>query len=328
MAQAVAARGPLTFLLQSSSGQYLALGLGVYALFPEKVQQALAPLLGDGYLQFLSSQQQQHGQQQHGQQQPIIIQTPPTTIYQNSSGGQSSSKSLTQVLIYSMAGAGACWVGYIVCSQLLPDAVSEFMPVTKRLFKSTSEALGASILQVKQVLQDQLDLLLSQQDALQATQDETNRKVDGVKGELGNARQDLGRLQSSMDSVELGMEQSKELQGYTLKGIQLLVRCVTSFLPEESQYIHDISQYIESSQGDQGKVVVKKTTSTTTKPTLTMSSASASQQQQRPQGPVDSLPNISSIESSEDGFETDGDDDDEVIPGGNYMGDIRALLGH
>jgi hypothetical protein len=37
-----------------------------------------------------------------------------------------------------------------------------------------------------------------------------------------------------------------------------------------------------------------------------------------------SLPTISSIDSSYD----DEEESDDEIPGGNYMGDIRALLGH
>jgi hypothetical protein len=209
MAQAVAARGPLTFLLQSSSGQYVVLALGVYALFPDQVKQALAPLLGDQYMKYLADTGKQLQQQQQSQMHPsIIIQTPPSTIIHNH--GNSTSKSLIQVMIYSIAGVGACWMGYMVCSQLLPDAVSEFMPVTKRLFKTTSEALGDSIVQVKQALQEQLHQLMSLQNRLSVQQEATQKSVDDVKRELGKARNDLSLLQRSMD---------KRLQGYTLNGI-------------------------------------------------------------------------------------------------------------
>ena len=334
MAQ-VAARGPLTFLLQSSSGQYVALGLGAYALFPDHVKQFLAPLLGDQYLKYLadSGKQLQH----QGQMQPIIIQTPPSTIIHHGSqgGGVVSSKSLTQVLIYSIAGAGACWVGYIVCSQLLPDAVSEFMPVTKRLFKNTSEALGASITQVKEALQQQLQVLVQQQDRLATQQKSTHKSVEDVKGELGKARSDLTQLQCSIDNVEAGMDESRQLQGYTLKGIQLLVRCVTSFLPDESHFIDDISQYIQDDHAvttssrhklppatkpnHHNGLRVGRAAPPLQPPKLTMVSSTGTANSNL------SMPNISSIESSYD--EEESDEEDE-IPGGNYMGDIRALLGH
>jgi hypothetical protein len=294
----------------------------VYALFPDQVKQALAPLLGDQYMKYLADTGKQL--QQQSQMHPIIIQTPPSTIIH--SHGNSTSKSLTQVVIYSIAGAGACWVGYIVCSQLLPDAVSEFMPVTKRLFKTTSEALGASIVQVKKALQEQLHQLMRQQDRLSAQQESTQKSVDDVKGELGKARNDLSLLQCSVDNVEAGMDESRRLQGYTLKGIQLLVRCVTSFLPDESHFIDDISQFIKedhaqsSSRNNKLKPSIEQNRRAVqaapqqvpTKLTLVAGTAS------------NSLPTISSIDSSYD----DEEESDDEIPGGNYMGDIRALLGH
>ena len=332
MAQ-VAARGPLTFLLQSSSGQYVALGLGAYALFPYQVKQFLAPLLGDQYMKYLTDSGKQLQLQHQGQMQPIIIQTPPSTIIHSSNGhgGGVSSKSLTQVLIYSIAGAGACWVGYIVCSQLLPDAVSEFMPVTKRLFKNTSEALGASIVQVKEALQQQLQLLVKQQDRLAAQQKTTHKSVEDVKGELGKARSDLTQLQCSIDNVEAGMDESRQLQGYTLKGIQLLVRCVTSFLPDESHFIDDISQYIQEDHAPtssrnklpppkQNRLRVGQAAPPLHPPKLTLVPIGSANSNL-------SMPNISSIESSYDEEYEESDEEDE-IPGGNYMGDIRALLGH
>jgi hypothetical protein len=244
MATANAARGPLTLLLQSSSGQYLALGVGVYALFPDRVKQALAPLLGHPAI--ASQFGNDYGGNFRGQQQPIIIQTPsPTVIHRDGSRSQS----LTTIVIYSMAGAGACWVGYIVCSQLLPDAVSEFMPVTKRLFQQTTQTLGKGILQVKELLEDQISQLLGQQEALEKRQEDTHNSVKEVQSELGEARFDLANLQHSLDRCEAGLEHSSNMQGYTLRGIKLLVRCVTSFLPDESNFIDDISRYIEDGTG-------------------------------------------------------------------------------
>ncbi len=316
MAQAVAARGPLTLLLQTSSGQYLALGLGVYALFPDQVKLALAPLLGHPALVSPFGEAQQRFQQN----QPIIIQTPPTTIIHGSS---SHSKSLTTILIYSVAGAGACWVGYIVCSQLLPDAVSEFMPVTKRLFKQTSETLGKGILQVKEILEEQISQLLGQQKALEKRQEETHKSVKEVQSELGEARLDMLNLQSSLDRCEDGLDHSTRMQGYTLRGIKLLVRCVTSFLPDESNFIDDISRYIE----DGGADPVLPRSSSMPQPRLAPNSRSIlTHQASMPS----SLPHPSKffVDTVEAPSITSIDSEEDMSPNNISMGDIRALLGH
>lgn len=249
MASPAAARGPLTFLLQSASGQYIVLGMGVYTMFPEQVRNALKPLLMSHpalMAQFGEAFQDSKSGSSHNNS-PIIIQTPaPMVIHGNSAGG----KSWTAILVYSVAGAGACWVGYILCSQLLPDAISEFMPVTKRLYQKTSQTLGKGILQVKNILEERIAQLMGQQHLLEKKQDETHKDVQDVKSNLGQARHDLANLQSSLDRCEAGLEHSHNMQGYTLRGIRLLVRCVTSFLPDESNFIDDITHYIE--EGNSG----------------------------------------------------------------------------
>lgn len=332
MAQAVAARGPLTLLLQTSSGQYLALGLGVYALFPDQVKQALAPLLGNSLLlsQFGEAQQRFQQQQQQYQQQPIIIQTPPTTIYQGNSG-HGSSKSLTTILIYSAAGAGACWVGYIVCSQLLPDAVSEFMPVTKRLFKQTSETLGKGILQVKEILEEQISQLLGQQKELEKRQEDTHKSVKEVQSELGEARLDMLNMQSSLDRCEAGLDHSNRMQGYTLRGIKLLVRCVTSFLPDESNFIDDISRYIEDGGGPENVLPRSTSMPMPESRTTTMGSASRSILMNHQASMPTSLPHPSKVfvePLAEAPSITSIDSEEDMSPNHFSMGDIRALLGH
>lgn len=375
MATATAARGPLTFLLQSSSGQYIALGLGVYALFPEQVRKALAPLLGHPALTSQFGQWDENGNLRNGQQyqqQPIIIHTPPSTIIHSGGSSSSGRKSVTTVLIYSVAGAGACWVGYIVCSQLLPDAVSEFMPVTKRLFKTTSETLSKGILQVKDLLEDQIHQLLGQQKALEQRQEDTHKSVKEVQSELGEARLDVLNLQNSLDRCEAGLDHSNNMQGYTLRGIQLLVRCVTSFLPDESSFIEDISHYIE--EGGNGNGTANATANSMTRaPDVPqrrfhtnpppppnrhgMMSRHTSMPIPLPPNPNkvfgpnnkgngnnngnthhqhvyshDDMeliggPSVASLDSLDD-LSSKGGADNNSNSNSNYMGDIRALLGH
>lgn len=249
------ARGPLTFLLQSSSGQYVVLGMGAYTLFPDQVKVALRPILQHPAIlatfgDLTASHNGSNSANATSHQTPnIIIQTPSPTIIGGHNGGSLTRRSLTTVLIYSVAGAGACWVGYIVCSQLLPDAVSEFMPVTKRLFKETSQTLGKGILQVKEILESQITQLLGQQQQLQQQQDATHKSVKEVQDEVGHARKDLATLQSSLDRCEAGLDNTQNMQSYTLRGIKLLVRCVTSFMPDESTQMEDIHRFVEESGG-------------------------------------------------------------------------------
>jgi hypothetical protein len=356
MATATAARGPLTFLLQSASGQYLALGVGVYVLFPDQVKKALAPYVSPALLSQLGAGEYRGQQQQQQQHQPqsIIIQTPPSHVYHGGYSSGSSRKSLTTVLIYSVAGAGACWVGYIVCSQLLPDAVSEFMPVTKRLFKSTSETLGKGILQVKELLEDQIHQLLGQQQKLEQKQEDTHKSVKEVQSELGEARLDMVNLANSLDRCEAGLDHSNNMQGYTLRGIKLLVKCVTSFLPDESAFIDDISHFIEDGGGPTDVATQQQpprrlnTHSTPTNragmgpsimsrhhsslpvaplphPNKVFGIGNANNSQDfSPFPDLEGGPSITSIDSLDDLSSKGGDGSSSM----NHMGDIRALLGH
>mmetsp|Transcript_26505 Transcript_26505/g.55444 ORF Transcript_26505/g.55444 Transcript_26505/m.55444 type:complete len:382 (-) Transcript_26505:1209-2354(-) len=241
-----AARGPLGILLQSSAAQYGILGSGVYyALFPEKVQQALGPYLV-GVAPAASN-----AVTQAALPQIITIQTPAPAASTTSS--LTSRSGMVSVVVYASVGAGLCWVGYVVCTTLLPEQIREMMPVTQKVFAQATQTLGRGILNMKKVLEEKILGLARQQDELARSQEETKNAVHDVNANLEQARGDLVQVQSALDRCEDSLETTQDMQGYTLRGIKLLVRCVTTFMPQDGNdphgYLHDIARFIR--EGDE-----------------------------------------------------------------------------
>lgn len=243
-----AARGPLKVLLQTAGGQYLVLGIGIYGLFPEQVQKLLAPLLSK-YPQLASSlvssstSKENEGGSSSSPQQ-IIIHTPSPTFYHGN-----RRKGGLEIVAYAAATAGVCWVGYIVCVRILPDAVTQMLPVTKGAFDKATHTLGQGILNVKQVLEEKIRGLSRKQDDLGKKQDETNEAVGDVKKELGEARFDLALLKEAMGECQDSLDTTQGMQAYTLKGVKLLVSCVSTFIPDEGKYLGDIAKFIQEGHG-------------------------------------------------------------------------------
>jgi len=242
------ANGPMRLLLQSSSGQYILLGAGAYALFPEKVQQLLTSVFSRYPLLGSSNFSDGRSQVATPPPAPIIIQTP------SSSRDSSSLIPGTGTFVYAVVGAGVCWAGYIVCIELLPDAVTELLPVTKRAFQQATKALGEGISNVKEALEEQLLGLTKKQNELGHKQDETNKKVGGIQKDLHSARFDLNQLREALEQCQISLDNTQNMQGYTLRGVKLLVRCVTSILPDDSRNEDGVMKEIDRfmRDGDEG----------------------------------------------------------------------------
>jgi len=86
---------------------------------------------------------------------------------------------------------------------------------------------------VKQVLEERITALSGQQDALGKKQDTTNAKVTDVQKELRTARVDLRHLKEALADCQLSLDTTQNMQGYTLRGVKLLVRCVTRMIPDD-----------------------------------------------------------------------------------------------
>ncbi|CAJ1929443.1 unnamed protein product [Cylindrotheca closterium] len=323
MATAIA-RGPLKILLQNAAGQYILLGVGVYALFPEKVHKMLeySPhlmKLVDG----ASSGSNNRSGRDNDRRQPIIIHTPSPMII-----GGGGSKTWMGTAIYAAAGAGACWAGYIVLVQVLPDTVGQFLPVTRTIFDKTSVSLGKGILKCKTVLEEKIRQLAGQQEELGKKQDATNQTVSHIKSELGEARIDMSLLASSLDRCEGSLEKSEGMQQFTARGVRLLVRCVANMLPDNQDTALELSKFIEEEQkqlaleaksGDSGNVSGEPSTPNNNAPP-TRGAQSTPLMRSRSDGA-----SRRSMTSTKKTLPiADGDMSDEE----SAFNDIRALLGH
>jgi len=235
------AGGPLRILLHNAAGQYVLLGVGVYALFPEKFHKMLeySPTL----MNLVSGASGQGNTRGSSAPSPIIIHTPSPTIV-----GGNGSRTWAGTIAYTAAGATACWAGYVVMVELLPDTVGQFLPVTRSIFDKTSASLGKGILKCKTVLEEKIKELSGQQEELGRKQDATNSTVSHIKGELGEARMDLSYLQSSLDRCETSLDNSEGMHQFTARGVRLLVRCVANLMPDNQETAHELARFIEEEQ--------------------------------------------------------------------------------
>jgi len=240
-AAAGAGRGPLGMLMQSSVGQYSLLGAGGYYLaFPEKVQQMMAP-----YIMKLPSST---GSTSTASAVPQIITIHTPGSNGNNNNGNQMLNTTVGLVVYAVGGAGLCWIGYFVCTNWLPDSVAQMMPVTKAVFSKATETLGRGILNIKKVLEEKILGVSKKQDELSKKQDLTNEEMGRLNNSMQEARGDLRSVKSSLERCEDSLDQSQAMQGYSLKGIKLLVRCVTTFLPDDGGYINDIARFMREGE--------------------------------------------------------------------------------
>jgi len=243
-----AARGPLAFLLQSQTGQWITISLGAMYAFPEQAKLVLGDLgsyatLARQMSGFTVPSLDQKALTTVVPQQPQSIIIHQTLPYSNSGKNQ-----VVTLLIKVVIGGSACWLGYFALTNALPDYVQEFFPVTRKFFAKTSKFLVTSIEQVKNVLQEQIGVVSRKQDDLSRKLDGTHDSVKGLHKELGDARNDLDKLGASMERQESTLTSSHKTTSYTSKGVTLLVRCVASMLPNNDRTIHDLAEYIKDGE--------------------------------------------------------------------------------
>jgi len=243
---AAAARGPLAFLLNSQTGQWVTIGMGAAYAFPEQAKMVLGDLGGYATL----------AKQMSGFTVPALDEKavekvapsqPQSIIIHQTLPGSDQNKAVT-LLIKVAVGGTACWVGYMVLTNALPEYMQEFLPVTRKFFAKTSKFLVSSIEQVKNALEEQINAVIGKQDELSNKLDGTHASVEGLHKELGDARRDLDRLGDSMSRQESTLTASHKTMSYTSKGVTLLVRCVASMLPTNDRTVHDLAEYIKDGE--------------------------------------------------------------------------------
>lgn len=217
------AKGPLS----STLGQWLFIGFGTVVIFTgengvSKAAQDIAKIAfkivtgqsGDALLKdaALSSQHLRP-------QQPIVIHN----IAPSERSGSYSSRYGWGTLIQLTMGAGACWAGYVVFSQLLPDSLKELLPVTRKFFDKAITSLGQGIIRVRDVLSEQIAVLGVKQDELSAKQDSTHAEVLGIKDNVEDVMMAISRCEESLVDAT-------GRQTYMSRGVRLLVHCVGDLL--------------------------------------------------------------------------------------------------
>jgi hypothetical protein len=250
MSAPAAARGPLAFLLKSQSGQWMVISLGAIYAFPEQARQLLFPALKEAS-QWSDIAKQLSAGLGDGVEKAATTTTavaPPTPIIIHTGGSSQGDNGVTGIIIKYSIMAGACWVGYIVLTQALPDAVQEVMPVTRKFFAKSSKVLAEGILQVKKVMETKIAMLSKKQDDMDAKLDNTHASVQNVQKDLDATRDDISKLGASMDRCEHTLISSKRLQAYTSKGVTLLVRCVAGMLPSNDRSVNELAQYIQDGE--------------------------------------------------------------------------------
>jgi len=241
---AAAARGPLAFLLNSQTGQWVTISLGAMYAFPDQAKMVLGDLGS-----YAAMAKQMSGFTVPTIDEKAVEKAAPQSIIIHQTLPSSDSKNqVTTLLIKVVVGGTACWLGYFALTNALPEYMQEMLPVTRKFFAKTSKFLVSSIEQVKNVLEEQIGIVSRKQDDLSKKLDGTHESVQGLHKELGDARSDLDKLGASMERQESTLSASHKTMSYTSKGVTLLVRCVASMLPTNDRTVHDLAEYIKDGE--------------------------------------------------------------------------------
>lgn len=245
MSGAAAARGPLAFLLQSQSGQWVTITLGAMYAFPEQAKMVLGDV---GSYAILAKQMSGFNTSDEKASNVAVAPLQPQSIIIHQNLPDSGKNVYVGLLVKVVVGGTACWLGYFALTNALPEYMQEFFPVTRKFFAKTSKFLVNSIEQVKNSLEKQIGIVSTKQDDLSKKLDGTNSLVDGLNGKLGDAQDDINKLAASMERQESTLSSSYKTTSYTSKGVTLLVRCVASMLPTNDRTVHDLAEYIKDGE--------------------------------------------------------------------------------
>lgn len=243
MATAAAARGPLNALLSNASTQWIALGIGIYAFGPDHLRDAVhRAILAISTIPEESSQQQQFRSAS-----PVIVRVDPSMR-----GGGGGNRWIFSIVSYT-AVAGCVWLSYSVLSTVLPEQLQQVLPVTRRIFEKSSKSLAKTIFNVKEVLGNQITALLRKQEDLESHQKESHKEILNVKESLQNAHRDIQTVDTTTRRCEDDLKKSMAMQGYTARGVKLLVTAVSSILDPNNRISHELEDYIRAGDLIYGK---------------------------------------------------------------------------
>lgn len=240
------ARGPLAFMLQSQTGQWMTISLGALYAFPEQAKMFVGNYAGP-IAKALTGIDLPTLEDGTARAQVVATPAPATPIIIHTTSGDGKNQ-YVGFAVKVIIGGTACWVGYFALTNALPDYVQEFFPVTRKFFAKTSKFLASAIEQVKDTLEEQIRIVTGKQDELSDKLDDTHESVLGLHRELGDARSELNNMNTSMARQESTLNASHRTQSYTSRGVTLLVRCVASMLPTNDRTVNDLAEYIKDGE--------------------------------------------------------------------------------
>lgn len=210
-------------------GQLAVVGLGAFCVTnPDKFFSAIQK----GTQLYLADFAPQN-QSRKSSQQPIVIHH----------AAPASSRSATGTIVQLVIGAGFCWGSYMVLVNVLPDAAKGMLPVTTRHFNRAVTSLGKGVINLKETLMEQVRGLSKKQDDLSERQEETYVEVLHVKDNVSDLKGDLSLVQESLDLCHATLSESERRTSYIARGVQLLTRGVSTFLPENEGLMHELIQF-------------------------------------------------------------------------------------
>jgi len=131
----------------------------------------------------------------------------------------------------------------MVLINILPNFAKGMLPVTTNHFNRAVTSLGRAVISLKDTLMLQIAGLSRKQDELGDAQDRTFDEVINVKGSVESLKDNLSLVQESLDLCHASLSDSERRTSYIARGVQLLTRGVSTFLPEDEALLHELVQF-------------------------------------------------------------------------------------
>jgi len=236
-------------------GQVVVIGMGIVAVSnPDKLLSLLQK--SAQFLLLPASAASAYDSNGNGLQHRHSSAMQPIVIHHQSGGGgggpPASGTTRTIGFIVQLAvGAGVCWGSYVVMTSILPDTVTGMLPVSTGIFNQAVSSLGRAVLHLKDTVMERISNLSRKQDELGDKQDRTMEEVVLVRTSVGDLKGDLRLVKESLDLCHDSLSASERRTAHIARGVQLLARGVSTFLPENDPLLRDLNNFNEICENEQ-----------------------------------------------------------------------------
>lgn len=169
------------------------------------------------------------------------------TVVHGSSGGYS-------ILFYTSAAAGA---GLLYLRFVKGWTLQDLMYVTRASLKNSInqvtsglEGLSSRLVNIKNLLQQQIESLSSKQDEAMATQQEIIGQLNDVGRDVEGTRGEVGMVREAVDDIQGHLDEIAQQTAYTNQGIYLLCSVIGEIVQTSGQRIgsvRQLQQYVQQS---------------------------------------------------------------------------------